>query len=235
MKSINNYQIEEENKMKKLSYVLAIVLALTSVVISACGGSAALSAPDSSAVSGGQPQASPVQFTGVIESINGNQWLVDGKTFTVDPAVVRNGPFNVGDTVRVEVQVQADGSMVVNSIQAPGADDNSNDANSNDVNSNDVNSNDVNSNDANGNDSNSNDVNSNDVNSNDTNGNDTNTNDDNGNGTNTNDDNVNGSNTNDDNGNDTNTNDDNSGNSNDDNGGGDSNDEGGNGGNSNDG
>jgi hypothetical protein len=92
--------------MKKLSYVLVLVLALTALLISACGGSAAVSAPDSSAVGGGsKPQASPVEFTGVIESISGDQWSINGQTITVDPAVVRDGPFKVGDTVKVEVQV----------------------------------------------------------------------------------------------------------------------------------
>jgi hypothetical protein len=137
--------------MKKISYVLVLVLALTAMLISACGGSAAISASDSTAVGGGKPQASPVEFTGVIESINGNQWSINGQTITVDPSVVRDGPFSVGDTVKVEVQVQTDGSMVVNRVESPSAADNSNDANSNDVNSNDVNSNDVNSNDANSN------------------------------------------------------------------------------------
>jgi Domain of unknown function (DUF5666) len=165
--------------MKKLSYVLVLVLAITAMLISACGGSAAVSAPDSSAVGGGKPRASHVEFTGVIESIAGTEWTVSGQKITVDPALVPDGTFAVGDTVKVEVQVQADGSMVVSQVQAPGDDDNSNDVNSNDVNSNDVNSNDVNSNDDNSN-LNSNDSNSNDDNSN-VNSNDDNSNDDNGN------------------------------------------------------
>ena len=105
--------------MKKQSYLLVLVLALTAILISACGGSAAISAPNSSAVGGGKPQASPVQFTGVIEAINGNEWSINGQTITVDPAVVRDGPFNVGDTVKVEVNVQPDGSMVVNRVETP--------------------------------------------------------------------------------------------------------------------
>jgi hypothetical protein len=122
--------------MKKLSYVLVLVLALTAMIISACGGSAAISTPDSSAVSGGKPQASVVEFTGVIETINGNEWTVNGQKITVDPAVVRDGPFSVGDSVKVEVQVQVDGSMVVSRVETQGAADNSNDANSNVTNSN---------------------------------------------------------------------------------------------------
>lgn len=175
--------------MKKLSYVLVLVLAITAMLISACGGSAAISAPDSSAVGGGKPQASHVEFTGVIESIAGTEWTVGGQKITVDPSLVRDRTFAVGDTVKVAVQVQADGSMVVSQIESPNTDDNSNDVNSNDVNSNDVNSNDANSNEVNSNDANSNDdnsnINSNDSNSNDTNSNinsnDDNSNDDNGN------------------------------------------------------
>jgi hypothetical protein len=197
--------------MKKLSYVLVLVLALTAMLISACGGSAAISAPDAAAVGGGKPQTSPVEFTGMIESINGNEWSINGQTITVDPAVVRDGPFKVGDTVKVEVNVQADGSMVVSRVEAPGANDNSNDANSNDANSNDANSNDANSNDVNSNDANSNDDNSNDANSNDDNGNDDNSNDDNSNDANSNDDNGNDDDSNDDNGNDDDSNDDNGG------------------------
>jgi len=178
--------------MKKLSYVLIIVLALSAMLISACGGSAA-----TSAVSGGKPLASPVEFTGRIESMVGNEWTVDGQKITVDPTVVRDGPFKVGDTVKVEVKVQADGSMIVNRVDAPVAVDNSNDVNGNvningNANSNDnsnVNSNDnsnVNSNDSNSNDDNGN-INSNDSNSNDNsnvNSNDGNSNDDNGNNSN---------------------------------------------------
>jgi len=199
--------------MKKQSYLLVLVLALTSILISACGGSAAISAPNATSGGGSKPQASPVEFTGVIEAINGDQWSINGQTITVDPAVVRNGPFNVGDTVKVEVNVQSDGSVVVNRVEAPGIDDNSNDANSNDANSNDgnsndANSNDVNSNDANSNDANSNDANSNDVNSNDDNSNGANSNDDNGSDSNSNGDDSNDSNGNDDKSNDDKSNDD---------------------------
>jgi hypothetical protein len=206
--------------MKKLSYVLILVLALTAMLISACGGSAAVSAPDSSSVGGGKPQASHVEFTGVIESIVGTEWIVSGQKITVDPALAPDGTFAVGDTVKVAVQVQADDSMVVSQVEAPAsADDNSNDANDNDANSNDANDNDANSNDANGNDDNSNDANDNDANSNDANGNDANSNDANDNDANSNDDNSNDDNSNDDNSNDDNSNDDNSNddNSNDDN------------------
>lgn len=129
--------------MKKLSNLLVPMLALAVLLISACTG-----APISSDSAGGSKvQAAPVQFTGVIESINGNQWVVGGQTITVDPSVVGDGPFVVGDTVKVEVQVQSDGSMVVTRVESPTAGDNSNESNSNDVNTNDANGNATNSND----------------------------------------------------------------------------------------
>ncbi len=130
--------------MKKISRTFVIMLALAAMLISACG-----SAPATEASTGaGRPQASLVEFTGVIEAINGNQWTINGQVITVDAAVVRDGAFIVGDTVKVEVNVQSDGSSVATRVELPGAvvdnsnsnangnenpsDDNSNAGNSND-------------------------------------------------------------------------------------------------------
>jgi len=192
--------------MKQISRSILIVLVLTAVLLSACG---AVSAPVSSAPSGGKVQAAPVAFIGVVESINGDQWIINGQALTVDPTKLRDGPFAVGDSVKVEGTVNLDGSFTVSRVEAPSGtelselpqfgDDNSNDANSNDANSNDANSNDANSNDANSNDANSNDANSNDANINDDNSNDANSNDANSNDANSND-NSNVGNSNDNNG-----------------------------------
>ena len=132
--------------MKKLSKILIPMLVLATLLISACAG-AAPSTSGSDKVS-----ASPVEFTGVIEAINGNQWTVNGQVITVDPSVLRDGPFIVGNTIKVQAEVQQDGSIVVTRVEAPTAADNSNDVNSNDANGNDVNSNDDNSNGDNSND-----------------------------------------------------------------------------------
>jgi len=191
--------------VKKLSKILIPMLVLAALLISACTGAAA---PAGS--SGGiKVDAAPVEFTGVIEAINGNQWTVGGQVIMVDPSVLRDGPFNVGDTVKVEAEVQADGSLVVTRVEAPSADDNSNDDNINDSNSNDENVNGDNSNDGNVNDDNSNDDNINDDNSNEDNINDDNSNEDNINDDNSNEDNSNEDNINDDSGDDDDSNDDN--------------------------
>ncbi len=178
-----------------------IVAVLFAMILSACGATAA--AETETSAGSNKPLASLVQFTGVIDAIDGNQWTVNGQVITVDPAVVRDGTFKIGDTVKVEGEVQADGTLVVTRVELPTDASNSNDDNGNDANSNSSNANDANSNSSNANDDNSNGVRGLDnANSNDDNGNDDNSNG----GINSNDD------TNDDdsNGNDDNSNDDDS-------------------------
>ncbi|MBC7875704.1 MAG: hypothetical protein H7Y59_00920 [Anaerolineales bacterium] len=174
--------------MKKISKILIPMLVLATLLVSACAGAVA---PVDTA-GGSKVKAAPIQFTGVIEVMDGNKWTVGGQVITVSPSLTGDGPFNLGDTIKVEVEVQEDGSLVVTRVEASATDDNSNDANSNDANSNDVNSNDDNSNDVNSNDDNSNDDNGNDDNSNDDNGNDDTSNDDDSNDDNGNDDNSGG-------------------------------------------
>lgn len=199
--------------MKKQSKFLLILAALFAMILSACGGTAATETETSAGAN--KPLASLVQFTGVIDAIDGNQWTVNGQVITVDPVVVRDGTFKVGDTVKVEGEVQADGTLVVTRVELPTDASNSNDDNENDDNSNADNSNSSNAN-SNSNSSNSNDDNSNggrgvdDGNSNDDNGNDDNSNG--GSNSNGDDDNSNG----DSNGNDDDSDDDSNGNGNDD-------------------
>ena len=193
-------------------FFLVTVILLAAYLLSACGGApqSAEGSPDEQAAI--KVRASEVAFTGVIEGINGAEWTVNGQLLSVAPEVVSDGPFQVGDTIKIEGSVNQDGSITVLSVEAPSpsdltdlpelgdddASDNSNDGNDNDDDSND---NDVNGNDDDGND---NDDDGNDDNGND-NGND---NDDDGN------DNDDDSNDNDDDGNDNDNDDD--GNDNDD-------------------
>jgi hypothetical protein len=242
MGAVKSNTNQERQIMKNLRFFI-FVLILGSLVLSACGAAAAPSTP-APATTGGSAkvEAMPVAFVGIVDSIAGDQWVISGTTVTVDETVVRDGPFNVGDQVKVEGLVHPDGSVTISRVESPGLKetatvppvsvDNSNEAPVN-ANNNDSNVNDTNSNDGNSSNDNSNGVNSNDSNSNDDNGgnsNDDNSNDDNGG-------NSNDDNSNDDNGgnsNDDNSNDDNGGSSNDDNGnddnGGNSNDDNGNGG-----
>jgi hypothetical protein len=211
MKSIK-FIVEAEmktiNRVKVFSFFL-----LVAYLLSACTGApGAVPAADTSAGSD-KPLAHPVTYVGVIDGIAGDQWTINGVTVTVDPAVVRDGPFNVGDQVKVEGVVNQDGSVTVSRVETPSQADlstlsqlgNDNDDNSNGANVND-NGNDDNSNTANSNDNTSVDDNSNSSNSNDDSVDDANSNDDNGND----DNNSSGSNSNDDDGGDDNGNDDDS-------------------------
>jgi Domain of unknown function (DUF5666) len=233
--------------MKNIRF-LTFVLTIGTLLLSACGAAATAATPAPIATSGSNKvDAMPVAFVGIVDSIAGDQWVISGTTVTVNASIVRNGPFGVGDRIKVEGFANPDGSFTVSRVEAPTPQEvatlppvsvdnsneaisnaNTNDANINDDNSSGINSNDDNSNSANSNvnDDHGNDVNSNDANSNAANSNDANANinDDHGGNGNSNDDNSNTANSNDDKGGGSNSNDDNGG------GGGNSNDDNGNGG-----
>lgn len=191
--------------MKKISRSFLIVMALVAMLISACGGAAASATETSSGST--KPRASMVEFTGVIEAMDGNQWTINGQVISVDDSILRDGPYSIGDTVKVEAEVQQDGSIVVTRVERPSQDDdNSNDdgnlnanGNANDnsnANSNSNGNTNSNSNDDDSSNSNDDDSNSNDDDSN--NSNDDSSNSNSGGGQNSNDDDDNGGNDNDD-------------------------------------
>jgi uncharacterized membrane protein YgcG len=177
--------------MKNIRF-LTFVLIIGTLVLSACGAGTATPTAAPQPAKSAKVDAMPVSFVGIVDSIAGDQWVISGTTVTVDASVVRDGPFDVGDQVKVEGFVNSDGSFTISRVESPTPQesatlpavsvDNSNEAISN-----------ANTNDANVNDSSSG-VNSNDDNSNASNSNDSNINDDNGG--NSNDDNSNSSNDN---------------------------------------
>lgn len=125
--------------MKSIRFIV-LVLVLSTLVLSACGAAAAPATPTE--VGSGKVEAMPVAFVGIIDSIAGDQWVISGTMVMVDPAVVRDGPFAVGDQVKVEGSLNPDGSFTVSRVEVPApqdvatlppfSDDNSNDANTND-------------------------------------------------------------------------------------------------------
>ncbi len=138
-------------------FALVSLLLVGAYLLSACGGTL----PQSSA-SEVAPKVleKEVVFTGVVESMNGSQWVISGQAVTVDPAAALDPNITVGLIVKVEGKVSADGTVVALKIETSTvSDDNANGGNSNDVgNTNDGNSNsNANSNDDNGNDDGSND------------------------------------------------------------------------------
>lgn len=103
--------------MKDFTRTLVFILVLTTLAISACSG---VAVPMSNSA-GDKAQADLVGFTGVIEAMNGTQWTINGQVVTVDPSVIRDGPFQVGDTVKLEAQVAQDGSVMVTRVETPSA------------------------------------------------------------------------------------------------------------------
>ena len=109
-------------KTNKRFFVMTIVL-LAAYVLSACGGvpqQAGQSSNDQAAI---KVRAVEVAFLGMIDAVNGNEWTINGQVLSVDPSVVRDGPFQAGDTVKIEGEVNQDGSITVVRVEAPSADD----------------------------------------------------------------------------------------------------------------
>jgi len=113
------------------------VLFLGAYLLSACAGAAPQSASPEKAQ---KVSASEVVFTGTVESMNGNQWTIDGQQVTVDASTALDANIKVGDVVKVEANVSQDGSVQAVKIESSVPDDAN--ANSNDTNNaNDTNAN----------------------------------------------------------------------------------------------
>ncbi|MGC8855761.1 MAG: DUF5666 domain-containing protein [Anaerolineae bacterium] len=104
--------------MKKSTYYLVfLVLTLAAYVLSACGGALpAQSAAPAGPATGQKVQAAPVAFLGVVEAMNGDQWVISGQTVVVDPKMAPDPTIKVGDQVRVEGMVGQDGRLVATRI-----------------------------------------------------------------------------------------------------------------------
>jgi len=76
-----------------------------------------------------------VEFTGILSSMTAESWTISGRQVAVTPQTEVKGSFSVGDTVKVHVLVNADGSLTALEIEAGAAAGNVNDnqnANQND-------------------------------------------------------------------------------------------------------
>lgn len=100
--------------------ILGGMMILAGILLSACAPSASPAAP---ANGGGGKSLSDITFTGVIESMTGDQWTINGQVVKVDPSVLQDGPYAVGDTVTVEAVVDTDGSVIAQRVEIPSAAD----------------------------------------------------------------------------------------------------------------
>ena len=104
-------------------FFFTTVVMLAAYVLSACGGVPQQAGQPSGEQAAIKVRAVEVAYTGVIEAINGNEWTVNGQVLSVDPSAVRDGPFQAGDTVKVEGEVNPDGSLTILRVEAPSPSD----------------------------------------------------------------------------------------------------------------
>lgn len=128
--------------MHKSYRFLISALFLGAYLLSACTG--VVPQQDDSPSSPSSSQSAEAVFTGTVESMDGTQWLISGQLISVDDFTSVDSNIQVGDTVKVEASVSADGSVVALKIETSGPDDvnaNDNAGNDNGTNANDDNTN----------------------------------------------------------------------------------------------
>ena len=102
-------------RIKALSF-----LSVAAYLLAACGGTLPASV---SAAQGPKVQANVVAFTGAVEAINGAEWTVGGQKFTLAPQAAIDPNIAVGDEVKVEANVSADGVVVALKVETSRNDD----------------------------------------------------------------------------------------------------------------
>ena len=121
--------------MKKSYRFLVTILFMGAYLLSACGGALPQQSQSDPA---GSSQSTEAVFTGTVEAKQGTVWLISGQQVNVDGAASVDSNIQVGDIVRVEAKVSADGAVVALKIESSSPDDgNANDNTSNDSSGND--------------------------------------------------------------------------------------------------
>jgi|GEM_PF-6380292 len=101
--------------------VFPVVFTLAALLLSACGAS---TAPIPVTGSTSTPVvAADTTVIGLIERINGDEWIVNGQTLIVGDDVIPDEIFEVGDIVKAEGHLQPDGSLLVVRVEAASPDD----------------------------------------------------------------------------------------------------------------
>ena len=114
-------QLNPEVFMKIIPHFKALCFVLIAAyTLTACGGTL----PQATASTNGHKvETNVVAFTGTVEAINGTQWTVGGQTLTLDPQASLDLNITVGDHVKVEANVSADGSVVALKVESSAPDD----------------------------------------------------------------------------------------------------------------
>jgi hypothetical protein len=105
--------------MKNINRVLFMgFVGLAALFLAACNATLPAGAEAKISADGKSAQ---VEFTGVVDSIAADQWVIAGQTVLVNTQTVIDGTFAAGDTVKVEATVTKDGAVTANKIESPSA------------------------------------------------------------------------------------------------------------------
>ena len=120
--------------MKRSFSLFLSVVGLAGFLLTACSGSAPTLAQQKPGV-----ESARVQFVGTIETMQGNQWTINGQAVEVSPDLVDGMTFQVGDDVKVAAVIDKNGEAQAESIEKPDDDSgtNSNDDSKDDTSSDD--------------------------------------------------------------------------------------------------
>ena len=101
---------------KSTRFILFGVVSLAAIFMAACNAALPAGAEAKLSADG---QSAQVEFTGVVDSIGADQWVVSGQALLVTSQTVLDGSISVGNTVKVYATVTADGAVTADKIELP--------------------------------------------------------------------------------------------------------------------
>jgi uncharacterized OB-fold protein len=104
---------------KSTRFILFGILTLAAVFMAACNAALPAGAEGKLSADG---QSAQVEFTGVVDSIAADQWVVSGQALLITPQTVIDGSIGIGNNVKVYATVTADGAVTADKIELPIAD-----------------------------------------------------------------------------------------------------------------
>jgi uncharacterized protein DUF5666 len=107
-------QFEENMEIINRSKVFSFLL-IAAYLLAACSGALP---PSATSAKNPKVDANVVAFHGIVEAMNGKQWTVNGQTLTLGPNVSLDPNLAVGDEVKVEANVSADGTVVAFKVES---------------------------------------------------------------------------------------------------------------------
>jgi hypothetical protein len=109
-------EVQGEKMNKSTRFILFGIVSIVAVFMAACNAALPAGAEAKLSADG---QSAQVEFTGVVDSIAADQWVVSGQLLIVTPQTVIDGSISVDNTVKVYATVTADGAVTADKIELP--------------------------------------------------------------------------------------------------------------------